>query len=163
MNRSDMTVKVGCAGWAIPRQHAHRFPEQGTHLERYARRLPAVEINSSFYRSYQPKTYARWAASVPEHFRFAVKVPREITHRRGHGQRPRPAGVISWRLFLLTGHDNPTPRAGRTFQGGHASPEGTKKGGSGCPPFFMVRAAVRRDPIFPSSSVFCWRRGLRVL
>jgi len=73
---------VGCAGWAIPKQHAHRFPDEGTHLERYAQRLPAVEINSSFYRSHQPKTYARWAASVPEHFRFSVKIPREITHRR---------------------------------------------------------------------------------
>lgn len=82
MNGSDRIVRVGCAGWAIPKQHAHRFPEQGTHLERYSRRLPAVEINSSFYRSHQPKTYARWAASVPMHFQFSVKVPREITHRR---------------------------------------------------------------------------------
>jgi uncharacterized protein YecE (DUF72 family) len=49
-------------------------------LDRYAQRLNAVEINSSFYRPHQPKTYARWAASVPDIFRFAVKVPREITH-----------------------------------------------------------------------------------
>jgi uncharacterized protein YecE (DUF72 family) len=41
-----------------------------------------VEINSSFYRPHRPATYARWAASVPPGFRFAVKVPREITH--GH-------------------------------------------------------------------------------
>lgn len=42
----------------------------------------AVEINSSFYRSHRPETYARWAAAVPEHFRFAVKLPKEITHVR---------------------------------------------------------------------------------
>src|SRR5437660_1428160 len=29
-----------------------------------------------------PAAYGRWAASVPAGFRFAVKVPREITHRR---------------------------------------------------------------------------------
>lgn len=52
----------------------------GSHLERYAQRLPAVDINSSFYRPHRLATYARWAASVSESFRFAVKVPREIAH-----------------------------------------------------------------------------------
>jgi uncharacterized protein YecE (DUF72 family) len=41
-----------------------------------------VEINSSFYRPHRPSTYAKWAASVPAGFRFAVKVPRAITHER---------------------------------------------------------------------------------
>ena len=71
---------VGCAGWSLPRAERAAFPEVGTHLERYAARLPAVEINSSFYRPHRPATYARWAAGVPAAFRFAVKVPRAITH-----------------------------------------------------------------------------------
>jgi uncharacterized protein YecE (DUF72 family) len=75
-------VSIGCAGWSIPSQYAEHFPDQGTHLERYAQRLPAVEINSSFYRPHRPETYARWAASVPESFQFAVKIPKEITHTR---------------------------------------------------------------------------------
>jgi len=74
-------IYIGCAGWSIPKEYRDRFPEKGTHLERYAARLNAVEINSSFYRSHKPETYMRWAASVPEHFRFAVKIPREISHR----------------------------------------------------------------------------------
>jgi len=74
------SVHVGCAGWSIPRQYAEHFPAEGTHLERYAQRLPAAEINSSFYRPHRPETYARWAASVPATFQFAVKVPKEITH-----------------------------------------------------------------------------------
>jgi len=45
--------------------------------------LSAAEINSSFYRSHAPATYRRWAASTPEHFRFAVKVPKRITHEQG--------------------------------------------------------------------------------
>ena len=76
------SVQVGCAGWSIPREYAEHFPAGGTHLERYAQRLPAVEINSSFYRPHRPQTYARWAASVPDTFRFAVKVPKEMTHTR---------------------------------------------------------------------------------
>jgi uncharacterized protein YecE (DUF72 family) len=49
---------------------------------RYAARLNAAEINSSFYRPHQPETYARWADSVPEDFRFAVKLPKTITHEK---------------------------------------------------------------------------------
>lgn len=75
-------LHVGTAGWAIRREQAELFPGEGSHLERYAARLNAVEINSSFYRPHRPGTYARWAASVPEDFRFAVKMPRAITHER---------------------------------------------------------------------------------
>ena len=74
------TGRVGCAGWAIPRENAAAFPAEGSHLERYAARFGAVEINSSFYRPHQAGTYARWADSVPADFRFSVKLPRTITH-----------------------------------------------------------------------------------
>ena len=58
----------------------HRFDHEGTHLQRYARVLPCAEINSSFHRPHAHETYARWAASTPPGFRFAVKLPRTITH-----------------------------------------------------------------------------------
>ncbi len=75
-------TRIGTAGWSIPKSQAAEFTGDGTHLQRYAQRFSAVEINSSFYRPHKPATYARWAASVPCGFRFAVKVPREITHTR---------------------------------------------------------------------------------
>ncbi len=74
------TLRIGTAGWSLPREAAAAFPERGTHLQRYAAVFDAVEINSSFYRSHRRETYARWAASVPRGFRFSVKLPREITH-----------------------------------------------------------------------------------
>jgi uncharacterized protein YecE (DUF72 family) len=73
-------VRVGCAGWSLPREYADDFAAEGTHLQRYASRLSCVEVNSSFYRPHRPQTYARWAASVPDDFRFSVKVPKQITH-----------------------------------------------------------------------------------
>ena len=73
-------VHLGCAGWSIPRGHSRRFPNVGTHLQRYAAVFNAAEINSCFYRSHRFTTYERWAASVPENFRFAVKLPKAITH-----------------------------------------------------------------------------------
>src|SRR5439155_1202934 len=42
----------------------------------------AAEINTSFYRPHAAKVWARWAASVPSSFRFAVKMPKLITHER---------------------------------------------------------------------------------
>ena len=71
---------VGTAGWSLPRASAKHFPKAGTHLERYARVLNGVEINSSFYRAHSFATYQRWAKSTPATFRFAVKMPRTITH-----------------------------------------------------------------------------------
>lgn len=76
------SVLIGCAGWNLPAAVQDRFPTDGSHLERYAQQLPAVEINSSFYRPHRRATYQRWADNVPAHFRFSVKVPRRITHER---------------------------------------------------------------------------------
>src|SRR5690349_3195024 len=50
-------IRIGCAGWSIPKQHGDRFPSDGSHLERYGSRLNSVEINSSFYKPHQPSTY----------------------------------------------------------------------------------------------------------
>lgn len=71
---------IGCAGWSIPADARSHFPEAGSLLERYAQIFTAVEINSSFYRPHRASTYSRWASSVPEGFRFSVKVPKAITH-----------------------------------------------------------------------------------
>ena len=75
-------VFVGTAGWNIPRVHRDQFAAEGSGLQRYASRLNAAEINTSFYRSHAANTYERWAAAVPRGFRFAVKMPKAITHER---------------------------------------------------------------------------------
>lgn len=82
MDEQQLPVWLGTAGWSLPRALWPRFPEAGTHLQRYAGCLNAVEINSSFYRAHRPATYVRWADSVPAGFRFSIKVPRQITHER---------------------------------------------------------------------------------
>jgi uncharacterized protein YecE (DUF72 family) len=71
---------VGTAGWAVPRRWAHLAPADKKGLTRYADALNAVEINSSFYRPHARETWARWAAQVPDDFRFSVKIPKAITH-----------------------------------------------------------------------------------
>lgn len=73
-------IRVGKAGWSLPTRWQDRFPEGETHLHAYARALGAVEINRTFRKTPRASTFARWAESVPEDFRFVVKLPRRITH-----------------------------------------------------------------------------------
>jgi uncharacterized protein YecE (DUF72 family) len=73
-------IRVGTAGWSIPRAVADRFATQGSGLQRYAARFSFAEINTSFYRPHRKTTYERWAGTTPEGFRFAVKLPKAITH-----------------------------------------------------------------------------------
>lgn len=80
LGMSERRVYVGTAAWAIPKQYDDAFPSEGSHLVRYASRFAGVEINSSFYRPHRVSTYQRWAGDVPDHFRFAVKMPKTITH-----------------------------------------------------------------------------------
>jgi uncharacterized protein YecE (DUF72 family) len=81
---------TGTAGWNIPRAHRDRFASDGSQLQRYASRLNAAEINTSFYRPHTPAVYAKWASAVPPAFRFAVKVPKVITHDRALGRAREP-------------------------------------------------------------------------
>jgi uncharacterized protein YecE (DUF72 family) len=75
-------IRIGTAGWSIDRQSSPHFAGEGSHLQRYATVLNAAEINSSFYKPHQTTTYERWADSVPDDFRFSVKLPRSISHER---------------------------------------------------------------------------------
>jgi uncharacterized protein YecE (DUF72 family) len=73
-------IRIGTAGWSLPRAEQDHFPPSGSHLERYAARFEAVEINSTFRRSHKPIIWARWRDAVPASFRFSVKIPKAITH-----------------------------------------------------------------------------------
>jgi uncharacterized protein YecE (DUF72 family) len=94
-------IRIGTAGWAIPKGCAAAFPAEGSSLQRYAQRFDAAEINTTFYRSHRPATYARWAASVPEGFRFAVKMPREITHKRKLADFAEPLDAFLAEIAVL--------------------------------------------------------------
>jgi len=76
-----MRIRIGTAGWSIPRQLAAQFPPERSSLERYAARFDAAEINSSFHRPHRQSTWQRWHDSVPPHFRFSAKLPKLITHQ----------------------------------------------------------------------------------
>jgi uncharacterized protein YecE (DUF72 family) len=73
---------IATAGWTVPKTVADSFAADGSSLSRYASVFDGVEINSTFYRRHKPATFERWAQAVPDRFRFAVKISKDITHAR---------------------------------------------------------------------------------
>jgi uncharacterized protein YecE (DUF72 family) len=68
-------------------------------LSYYAARLPAVEINNTFYRLPKAKLLEDWAAQTPDGFRFVLKASRRITHM----QRLKDVGELVGYLFETAG------------------------------------------------------------
>lgn len=106
----DTPVRIGTAGWRIPKELRDGFPDWGdrTQLWGYARRLEVVEINKTFNRLPMASTLETWRGRVPEHFRFSLKAPRKITHDRRLQDVDQPleefldrAGELEERLGVL--------------------------------------------------------------
>lgn len=75
----------GLSGLQLPVPQ-YLFPppfENASRLEYYASLFNSIEINSSFYKIPQSATVSKWAASVPENFKFTFKLWKEITHSKG--------------------------------------------------------------------------------
>ena len=73
-----MGLSVGTSGWSYPTWRPGFYPQGMANedfLAFYSQRLPSVELNSTGYRLPSEEQFARWAAAVPDGFRFAVKAP----------------------------------------------------------------------------------------
>ena len=80
-----MRVLAGTSGYSYKEWKGSFYPEDlpaEEMLRYYATRLPAVEINNTFYRMPKAEVLARWAEQVPDGFRFALKASQQITHRK---------------------------------------------------------------------------------
>ncbi|NIG55583.1 DUF72 domain-containing protein [Chitinophaga sp. Cy-1792] len=76
---------TGTSGLVLPFKNKAFFPEEYkgmSRLEVYGKLFNSIEINSSFYNLPMPKTMERWAATVPEAFRFSFKLWQGISHAR---------------------------------------------------------------------------------
>ena len=80
-----MNLAVGTSGYSYKEWVGSFYPPKtpaSRMLQHYATQFHTVEINNTFYRMPQESLLARWAAEVPEGFRFVLKAPRRITHDR---------------------------------------------------------------------------------
>lgn len=104
-----MRILAGTSGYSYPAWKGSFYPEDipsGEMLRHYATKLPAVEINNTFYRLPTPSLLAGWAEQVPESFRFALKASQKITHIR------RLKGAVDETRFLLESAQKLGPRLG---------------------------------------------------
>jgi uncharacterized protein YecE (DUF72 family) len=78
-----MKLWVGTSGYSYKAWSGSFYPERlpaKEMLRFYASRLPAVEINNTFYRVPNEAMLQSWVARVPPEFRFVLKAPQKITH-----------------------------------------------------------------------------------
>jgi uncharacterized protein YecE (DUF72 family) len=79
------TIRAGIGGWTFEPWRGVFYPEglrQADELSYAASKLTAIEINGTYYSSFKPDSWARWRASAPEGFKFAVKASRFCTNRK---------------------------------------------------------------------------------
>jgi uncharacterized protein YecE (DUF72 family) len=82
---------LGCSGWAYDDWLGPFYPvgtPPGEFLERYAKVFRTVEVDSSFYRPPGPFLVRRWNERTPSGFRFALKIPRDVTHEENGAHSP---------------------------------------------------------------------------
>lgn len=97
-------ILLGTQGWNYTAWVGPFYPD-GTRpadfLALYARAFDTVEVDSTFYAIPPEKTVRGWAARVPDHFTFALKMPREITHERRLVGCAEPLAEFADRVRLL--------------------------------------------------------------
>jgi len=81
-----MTTRLlaGASGYSFKEWKGSFYPQDikpDGMLAYYSERLPTVEINNTFYQMPKVAVLDNWARSTPEHFRFAIKASRRITHQ----------------------------------------------------------------------------------
>jgi len=78
-----MSLFIGCPVWSFKGWVGNFYPK-GTQskdfLREYARRVTAIEGNTTFYAVPAAKTLEAWAEQTPDTFRFCPKIPKAISH-----------------------------------------------------------------------------------
>lgn len=80
-----MKIYAGTSGYSYKEWKGFFYPEKMKPEEMltfYATKLPAVEINNTFYRLPKRELIDLWSSQVPPEFRFVIKASQKITHMR---------------------------------------------------------------------------------
>lgn len=78
-------IRVGIGGWNFAPWRDNFYPAglvQRRELEYASRHVTAIEINSTYYGTQKPATYAKWRDEAPEDFVFSAKAPKRIMQAR---------------------------------------------------------------------------------
>ena len=103
-------VHIGTSGWHYKHWIGDFYPPRfapAKMLSWYAREFHTVEINNSFYRLPDEKTFKDWAETVPSGFLFAVKASRFLTHMKRLRDAEDPISLFFSRARHLGPHLGP--------------------------------------------------------
>ena len=107
-------IRSGIGGWTFEPWRGVFYPEglrQADELAYASAHLTTIEINSTYYSSQKPETFAKWAAATPEGFVFAVKASRFCTNRKVLAQSQESIGkFLSQGLVELASEAPPAVR-----------------------------------------------------
>lgn len=78
-------IRVGVGGWSFEPWDETFYPtglSKAKQLNYMSRRMTAVEVNATYYSSFKPETFAKWAEASPDGFMFSLKAHRFSTVRK---------------------------------------------------------------------------------
>ena len=111
MVRANPPCLVGTSGWVYEHWKHRFYPEKlpkSKWFSYYATQFSTVEVNATFYRAFQDRTYQKWREQAPPGFRYVLKAPRLITHLKllvgveeEIGEFWRSASILEDRLGLI--------------------------------------------------------------
>ncbi|HYD13124.1 MAG TPA: DUF72 domain-containing protein [Allosphingosinicella sp.] len=99
-------IHVGIGGWDFDPWRGTFYPAglpKAKQLQHLGTRLNATEVNATYYSSMSPATFAKWAASVPDGFKFALKASRFCTNRKKLGEAAESIGKFCAQGFTELG------------------------------------------------------------
>ncbi len=79
------TIRAGIGGWTFEPWRGTFYPDtlrQKDELNYASRQLSTIEVNGTYYGTQKPTTFAKWAAEVPDGFKFTLKGNRFVTNRK---------------------------------------------------------------------------------
>jgi uncharacterized protein YecE (DUF72 family) len=85
MKNSGSTTYIGTSGWSYPHWKGVFYPDdwpKSRWFEYYRSKFSTVEVNATFYRSFKDQTYQNWYEKAPQDFKYVLKAPKWITHRK---------------------------------------------------------------------------------
>ncbi|PLP58552.1 DUF72 domain-containing protein [Mesorhizobium loti] len=82
-------IRSGMGGWTFEPWDTSFYPEtlsKAKQLNYASRQVPTIEVNGTYYSTFKPPTFAKWAKDAPDDFVFSLKAIRFATNRRVLGE-----------------------------------------------------------------------------
>jgi uncharacterized protein YecE (DUF72 family) len=102
--RAAPAARVGCSGWQYRHWRERFYPGELSQREwfgYYASQFDTVEVNNTFYRLPEARTFRAWKEQAPRGFLYAIKASRYLTHMKKLREPSEPLARLFSRARAL--------------------------------------------------------------